>query len=334
MTDLRLKIGLFLGLLAVACEALDAGDKTAGETHFLKACSAGDTCGDGLECVCERCTLPCDDQAACSAYPGAECIAVSSSCESEAPVVSCGLECDDDRDCSAISTDLECDEGFCRAAADPTTTDLSESPLACELGTVDAGEVLIIGDNFFAGENHVVPHLETRARATGVLAASEEFRDFSAFTGNALAYMGGGIPEQYAEGNANGDVRFVIMNGGGVDAVFGTCEEADGECPVLVSAANAAQQLLAQMAEDGVEDVLYVFYPEPGKAGQKERIDALRPLIQAVCEEAPLNCFMLDTRPTFEGRYEEYVTPDGLTPEGADATAQAVWALTGVCLAP
>lgn len=180
-----------------------------------------------------------------------------------------------------------------------------------------AEQLLIIGDNMFAGPNQVGAELEAEARSAGIIEEDEALNDHSSPTTNALAYMGGGISDQYVTGNPEGQVRLVIMNGGGVDAVFGSCDEALGECPVLAAAALAAEQLLEQMAADGVENVLYAFYPDPGNPGQKERVDALRPLIQSACAEAPVACNMLDLRPIFEGHYDEYVVPDGLTEQGS-----------------
>jgi hypothetical protein len=81
------------------------------------------------------------------------------------------------------------------------------------------------------------------------------------------------------------------------------------------------------MAEDGVAQVLYVFYPTPLLDGVRERIDALRPLIQGVCEASPVPCHFLDLRPTFEGHYSEYIQSGGLNPtaEGSQATAAVIW---------
>src|SRR5690606_40896201 len=52
--------------------------ETGGETHFLKSCSpVEDDCGGGLSCVCGICTVTCDDDAMCSQFPGATCVAES-----------------------------------------------------------------------------------------------------------------------------------------------------------------------------------------------------------------------------------------------------------------
>jgi hypothetical protein len=204
--------------------------------------------------------------------------------------------------------------------------------LACEPGSVAATDVLMIGDNLFAGANRVGTALETAAREAGVLAADQALTDASSDANDALAYLGGGIATQYASGNSALNTSLVIMTGGGVDAVFGTCAEANAQCPVLVSAAQAAQDLLQQMTRDGVRYVVYAFYPDPADSGQKARIDALRSLIEPVCQSAPLTCFFLDLRPVFAGHTDSYVTSAGLTAQGATATADAIWATLESCL--
>jgi hypothetical protein len=84
------------------------------------------------------------------------------------------------------------------------------------------------------------------------------------------------------------------------------------------------------MFDDGVEHVVFFFYPDyVGDARIKAMIDALRPLLEERCLNAPLPCHWLDLRPTFAGRYDEYVLPDGRNPTsaGALASAEAIWSV-------
>jgi hypothetical protein len=199
---------------------------------------------------------------------------------------------------------------------------------------VSAAQVLVIGDNLLAGTNSVGAELDALAQSAGVLQADQHFADDSSASNDALAYMGQGILAQYTAGNPNGDVRLVVMTGGGVDAVFGTCEQTNDQCPVLASAAAAAQALLQQMANDGVEQVVYLFYPDPDDTGQKARLDVLRSMIEPICEQSAVPCYLLDLRPVFAGHYSEYVVPAGLTVQGATAIANATWDSMGQCLTP
>jgi hypothetical protein len=57
--------GLFaLSLLALGCGSRARDDVHGGESHFLKGCES--TCGGGLACIDEHCTLECNKQADCN----------------------------------------------------------------------------------------------------------------------------------------------------------------------------------------------------------------------------------------------------------------------------
>ena len=61
----------------------------------------------------------------------------------------------------------------------------------------------------------------------------------------------------------------------------------------------------------------------------REKLDALRPLIQNACNDSPVPCHWLDLLPSFDGRYDDYILADGLnpTPAGARVVAEQIWAL-------
>jgi hypothetical protein len=192
---------------------------------------------------------------------------------------------------------------------------------------VPANQVLIIGDSFFATTHQITAYLEGLARDAGAVSVGERYRDRSNLLANALALGGNGIADQYTSGASEAGVKVVIMDGGGADALLGSCDSANASCAVVTVAAAAAQALFAKMATDNVEQVVFAFYPDPGDANVKARIDALRPLIQSACENAPLPCHWLDLRTVFAGHYPEYVQADQLNPTdtGARASAQAIW---------
>jgi hypothetical protein len=198
----------------------------------------------------------------------------------------------------------------------------------CSRGEVAANQVLWLGDTFFARNHQITAYLEEEARTAGALASGERYRDNSRNVANSLAAAGNGIAEQYAAGVAEAPVEVVIMTGGGADILLGSCDGVIPDCPVLTAAADAARELLSTMAADGVSHVVYVFYPDPVDTGLREKMDGLRPLIESACAESPVPCHWLDLRPTFEGRYAEYILPDGIVPSpaGAQAAAEAIWA--------
>jgi hypothetical protein len=326
-----------LGLgLTLGCDSTlaTATDPVGGETHFLTACDpqTQNACGDHLTCLCNVCTAACEDENGCPDVPGVACADAGAVCGSGGPAKLCDVPCASDADCAALSSARVCDQGFCRAGVSRPLE--SGDALSCAPRSVGAGSVLVIGDELFAGPNRVATALDTLAQSSGVLPADAQFRDASSSNLDTLAYNGNGIAAQYLLGNRNGDARLVIMTGGAVDALSGNCPMLNVECPVFLAAALDAADLLQQMAADGVQEVVYAYYPDPADSGQKARIDLLRTLIQPVCEQSLLPCYFLDLRPVFQGHESDYVAATGLTSQGSAATATAIWNLVASCLTP
>jgi hypothetical protein len=198
----------------------------------------------------------------------------------------------------------------------------------CPTRTVSANQVLVVGDSFFATTHQITAYLEGLARDAGAVSVGERYRDRSNLLANALALGGNGIEDQYTGGASEAEVKIVIMNGGGADVLLGSCDNVNASCPMITAAASAAQALFAKMATDHVQQVVYAFYPDPGDANVKAKMDALRPLLQSACENAPLPCRWLDLRSVFAGHYSEYLQSDQLNPSdaGARASAEAIWA--------
>jgi hypothetical protein len=299
--------------------------------------------------VCGVCTLPCAERATCEALPAAQCVPGCVTEEVKAPGV-CEVSCVVDADCVVVSAAHRCEQGVCRAgslasggggsggsgnaAVAGTGGNAGAGAGAeagagvCDSGTVAANQVLVIGDSFFATTHQITAYLEGLARDAGAVSVGERYRDRSSLFTNGLALGGNGIEDQYTSGASEAEVKVVVMNGGGADALLGSCDSANASSAVVASAADAAHALFAKMAADQVEQVVYAFYPDPGDVNVKARIDALRPLIQSACETAPLPCHWLDLRTVFAGHYAAYVQTDQLNPTdaGARASAEAIWA--------
>lgn len=310
---------LVLALLSTECQSARE-DPTGGETHFLKSCALDSrTCGSELVCLCGVCSLPCNEGRSCGELPGASCAppGETASC-ALATTGHCDVACADDAVCATVSEAHRCVAGVCRATG--------TAPSACPATQLTANQLLVIGDSFFATGHRVAAFLEELARQSGALLPGERYRDGSSLLGNTLALLGAGIEEQYAAASAESPVGAVVMNGGGADLLLGSCDELAPDCPLLADAASAAQMLLARMADDGVEHVVYAFYPDPVDAELRAEVDALRPLIAAACEASPVPCHWVDLRPVFDGNHDSYVEPDGInpTPEGAQAAALAI----------
>ncbi|HYP86695.1 MAG TPA: SGNH/GDSL hydrolase family protein [Polyangiaceae bacterium] len=322
-------------LLALACFFLwccanTSTDPTGGETHFLRSCDASSAaCGRGLACLCGVCTLSCDASSSCADYPTAQCLPPSSASACDAPTENrCDVPCGSDGECTTISAAHRCQQGRCRAVeAEPGVG--GAAPNACEHGSVAANDVLVIGDAFFAGTHQITAYLEGLARAAGALASGDRYRDNSSRLDNALALGGPGLLHQYEAAAADEPVKVVIMNGGGADVLVGACDTPLSDCQVLLDSASAARALFSRFADDGVEHVVYAFYPDPVDATIRAKMDALRPMIQQACDESTVACHFLDLRSTFTDHYDSYIGVDGLdpTPAGSEATANAIWSV-------
>lgn len=113
-------------LVAFGCQPGVRNAPTDGETHFLSACSPlGDTCGQGLVCLCGLCSLPCEETAACQELSAAaECIVerdeVTEGTCSEPPASGfCDVRCASHEECQGLSAAHRCSGGYCRAAIGP-----------------------------------------------------------------------------------------------------------------------------------------------------------------------------------------------------------------------
>ena len=347
-------------LLVFSCEN-SSGESSGGETHFLTRCvPGGDSCGSKLSCLCGVCTAPCSGRAACEGFAAAEC--VPPVCTDSRESGYCDVGCFAEADCAAVSPAHHCENGVCRAgsavangggagssgggagssgggagssgggAGDATSAGAS----ACVHGDVTANEVLLIGDSFFASSHQVTAYLEELARGSGALSSGERYRDNSTLVANGLALGGNGIAAQYASGVSDAAVKVLIMNGGGADVLLGSCDTPDAGCPAIAAAAAAAGELFSKMTADGIDQVVYVFYPDPLDNGVRAKMDALRPLIESACDGSPVPCHWLDLRPTFAGHYAAYVQTDGLNPTaaGSEASAAAIWqVMQDACIA-
>jgi hypothetical protein len=254
----------------------------------------------------------------------------------------CDVGCRADADCLTLGSRYTCDGGYCRATgADGPARPPLGAPLGtgCDSNRVGASELLVIGDSLFELSG-MAGYLDDLARAEGSLLASESYRDYSSSLTSFLAQNAFSLTSQYSAAVLEGPARIVVMNGGATDVLQAGCPEPpNAQCPLVVDAVAGARSLLAQMADDGVESIVYAFYADPlNNPGLLARIDVLRPLIEAVCDDSSVPCHFLDLRPVFAGHYAEYVVGvDGIvfSANGAEATAQAIWSLMKErCVAP
>jgi len=291
-----------------------------------------DACGDALSCLCGVCTVACQIEESCASLPGAACMPRSDgTCGAVGNV--CDVGCETDADCAPLSSAHSCTGGVCRATPEPVdggaagSSSVDPPAGACIDQDTSPNQVLVIGDSFFATSHQITAYLEDLARSESLLAPGERYRDNSRLTANALALSTRGILGQYESAAAEAEVSIVIMNGGGADVLLGSCDTPDATCPVISAAALALDEVLAAMAEDGVTGVVFAGYPDPQPAGVREKMDALRPLLEASCQNSPVPCTWVDLREPFLGNYDTFVIADGMNPTdaGSQAAATALW---------
>ncbi len=314
------------------------------ETHFLRLCDAD--CPGGLECVCGACTAPCDQAADCAGWgDAADCVpsavrVLTQRCPATTAPAFCDRSCLFDGDCAVLGEEHRCESGYCRRPDGETAPPLSGGE-DCAPAPLGVDELVVLGDSLltlsvFASELEAVA-----VEAGGVeLGADEHLRDYSSELTSMLAEGPLGLQNQYAASVAEGPARVVILDGGATDMLQDTCPSGPTpDCPAVEAAVLGAERLLAEMATDGVEHVVYFFYADAtANEALREGIDVLRPLIENACGRSPVPCHWLDLRPVFEGHYAEYVVGvDGIvfSDAGARATAEAIWGLVEErCIAP
>ena len=151
------------------------------------------------------------------------------------------------------------------------------------------------------------------------------------------------IPDQFTEAiGIDKDIKLIIMDGGGNDALLppggspaANCKNnamagSDPACQDLVNTTiMAARALTTKMADAGVKDMIYFFYPHlPGTgtlSGTNPNAidDYAYPLVQKECDGASMtsggkiSCHFIDTRPAFGSDFAANISSDGVHPTDA-----------------
>lgn len=182
-----------------------------------------------------------------------------------------------------------------------------------------------MGESFYAMDpKYIQKRIESNAKKAGAIGSNDSYRNV-AVSGQPMSYIASNEWDAAVNGGA---IKFVIMDGGGIDCMSSSCSG----CPGLFTT------LLGKMATKGVTDVIYTRYPEPGappgsNATLKGNLDALMPNMEKVCaaSTAP-KCHWVDLRPV----WVTGDTTDGLHPtqSGGDHVGDAIWAeMVKDCLA-
>lgn len=175
-----------------------------------------------------------------------------------------------------------------------------------------------MGESFYAiAPQYIQNRIQDNARKAGSLGASETYRNV-AVSGQNMNYIA--TTEWNAATQGGASVKFVIMDGGGIDCLSGS------SCPTCASTFTT---LLGKMATAGVKDVIYTRYPEPGappgsNASLKACLDQTMPNMQTVCEGSTSpKCHWVDLRPV----WKTGDTTDGLHPtqSGGEHVGDLLW---------
>jgi lysophospholipase L1-like esterase len=206
------------------------------------------------------------------------------------------------------------------SVADAGMTDAA--PAREDLGAGDGSDVITIGDSWMS--------LGVRGIQQSLVAISGQ--PYRTYGRGGTRLLNEAIPGQYVTAKtADPDIQTVVMTGGGNDIIQvpGLREDcaAQGEqCSQVVGQIlDRLSALWAEMAADGVQDVIYVQYSNP----EGNNVDFALPSGDGVaprCEDVPepLRCHRLETLDIVMGDI-----PDGIHPSAAgyDRIGQAVYDL-------
>lgn len=314
-----------------SCRAGNEGPNTGSETHFLIPCEQ--SCSGAAECICGVCTTPCSETATCAALESSATCATAAArisqgrCGAGTPAAFCDVLCLSDGDCSLLGDGYLCQEGYCRAGSAAAPPADSGPTSTCAPSGLKADQIMVFGDSIIELTSFTT-QFEQQAMDAAILLQGEKVRLHASSTNSRLAAGASSLMIGYETARQEGPARLVVMDGGETDMFTGLCgTEPASSCPNVQAAADGATQLMAKMAEDGVEHILYFFYPDPiGNPSLKAALDVLRPLVRNVCGNSPVPCEWLDLRPLF-ANHPEYLGPDGmlLSDEGARVAAAATW---------
>lgn len=217
----------------------------------------------------------------------------------------------------------------------------------------DANQIVMIGDSYVNWVSHTFP---TDMNA----ATSLTIEDF-AIGGTSMGSGGIGlIPPQFDTALAkHPNLIAIIMDGGGNDILVpdtfqfpqgGQCKMMGAQSPsipdcqkIVAKALDAGTALFLHMADKGVKDAVYFFYPHVplntpvGGTDPNGMLDYALPKIKGSCDgaheasvqanpEKPIRCHFVDLVPVFEG-HPDYFAPTDIHPNstGSKAMAAAIW---------
>jgi hypothetical protein len=235
---------------------------------------------------------------------------------------------------AADASQGERDAGTQQDASDP-----------CVKGTVSGSQVVFVGDSFLAAPtSNIAFELEALMQASGSTAYSATPR-FRQLVGTTMEQI---VAQYDTEHELDPDIKVVIANGGGNDVLV-----TDRSCLLEAPPSNAgctatienalehARKLMEKAEADGVEHLVYFFYPHEPTFGLfqgdaptiNESLDYTEPMARALCEGSPICTFVSLSEAAGDSPGSGYVDRgyhdlDGThpSPAGSKFFAAAIWA--------
>jgi lysophospholipase L1-like esterase len=157
-----------------------------------------------------------------------------------------------------------------------------------DLGKGDGKDVVTIGDSWMAGA----------LGGAGIQAALDrEGTKYRHYAVTATTLLSGQIPGQYDSAKrANPKISTVIMTGGGNDVMFtaGACSTPEACAEFAGKITMALNTLWTKMANDGVEDVIYVQYADSAGSTPTGSRGASKAVAE-ICYSGRLSCHTVPT---------------------------------------
>lgn len=184
----------------------------------------------------------------------------------------------------------------------------------CESGTVNADQVLWIGDSWVTIPGVQYKHVEELAINAGALAQGDEY----VVRAVAAAGIDDVVNQYQTREMGTTKVKVLIMDGGTWDTL-----NAGGSDASVAKVVTTFKQLLATIASDGtVEHIIYYLMPElPTVAG----VAALRPQLTQACSNSVVPCHFLDLQDSWLPAYTDQTNGIQASTDGATHIAELIW---------
>ena len=215
-------------------------------------------------------------------------------------------------------------------------------------------EIILMGDSYVNWVSHTFPTDMNQVSGMNI----ENF----AIGGTSMGSGGLGLiaPQFDTALATHPKISAVILDGGGNDVLVpdvlqfprgGECKMLGAQSPtipdcqkIVDKALEAGRKLFFHMADKGVKDVVFFFYPRVptgtpiGGTDPNGMLDYALPKIEAECNSAyqlsvqknpqkPLRCHFVNMVPVFQGHPEYFAAGDiHPNPSGSKAMAEALWA--------